>query len=78
MGKWAWLAKSCLALIPSSLEMPIPGHWLYFFFPLMITSKKLGSWQGEALAIGTFEGKEGAEGKDQHPAIVPVGGTRRE
>lgn len=28
------------------------------FFPLMITPKKFGSWEGGALAIGTFGGEE--------------------
>lgn len=53
-------------------QLPGDAHpWalaFFFFFPLMITPKKFGHWEGGALAIGTFGGEEGAGGKDQHPS----------
>lgn len=34
---------SCLALIPSPLETPIPGHWLFFFF-FSFNDNSQGNW----------------------------------
>lgn len=51
-------------------QLPGDAHpWALAFFSLMITPKKLGNWEGGALAIGTFGGEERGWKKGPAPRL---------
>lgn len=77
MGMWAWLAKRCLALIPSSLEMPTWALAFFFFFFFNDNSQE--TWESGGRSSSNrhiWRGRKGLEERTSTQAEVNMANSK--
>lgn len=77
MGTWAWLAKRCLALIPSSLEMPTWALAFFFFFSFNDNSQE--TWESGGRSSSNrhiWRGRKGLEERTSTQAEVNMANSK--